>query len=85
MKSIITMTVCAALLASPGLAMAQSATDAPVSGAMKGPPNANGAASGQTLQSDQTSSGRSDSAGQRMNGTPNANGAPGAKGAGNPQ
>jgi hypothetical protein len=79
----------ATLLLAPSITMAQStgnadtATGASVK--MKGPPNANGATSGEVAQPDQTTSGRSESSGTNMKGPPNADGAPGARGSGGSQ
>lgn len=80
--------ICAALAASvalaPSITMAQGAKDADShageSVKMKGPPNANGASSGETMKADPSTSGRSESSGTKMKGPPNADGAPGVHG-----
>jgi hypothetical protein len=77
--------VCAALAASlaltPSTTMAQGAGNADShageSVKMKGPPNANGASSGDKMKPDSSASGRSESSGGKMKGPPNADGAPG--------
>lgn len=68
----------------PSVTMAQSAGSDSAAGAsvkMKGPPNANGAASGDGMP-DRARSGRSEGSGSQMKGPPNADGAPGARGSG---
>ena len=83
-RGIVYAALAASFALTPSITLAQGAGDADShageSVKMKGPPNANGASSGETMKPEPSTAGHSESSGTKMKGPPTADGAPGAHG-----